>query len=83
MDIMTWLDTPQAWSYTWCWLIPVSFLGFVVMLLVQTPLAKMFKMSAGMGIAFSVVLILAVSFGAATYMTQFWTCRASLKQFAA
>lgn len=53
------------------------------MLLVQTPLAKMFKMSAGMGIAFSVVLILAVSFGAATYMTQFWTCRASLKQFAA
>lgn len=80
MGIIDYIDTPQSWSYSWCWTLfafgAMAALAFIVQMIAVMKLTK----------KPSIMIVLMAVFGAlfaiATYMTQFWTCRAALKPFA-
>jgi hypothetical protein len=71
------LNTPPAWSYTWCY---VSFFSavFTFIGLILT-IAIDYKKLSLMSIA---IMILSTTAAIATLMTSFWTCRSALRPYA-
>jgi hypothetical protein len=81
MGFLTYLDTPQSWSFSWCWIEVIGLMFAILLGLYQIyQLLKNAKGSAGIMAVVSALLILAIT--AAGVMTRFWTCRSALGPYA-
>jgi hypothetical protein len=79
--MMTTLDTPPGWAFSWCWyFFLVSCLTAATALMTLITLVTMYKSLAKEGgvLLLSVYTVMLL-IQAATSMVTFWMCRSSLK----
>jgi hypothetical protein len=78
MDVIKYLDTPQPWAFSWCWLEVAGLAIFIIYFVIMTIFMMQGKMTGQkISLLLGNILVLIVIMGAG--MRDFWVCRNSLR----